>query len=152
MDSLTIRLTGTIQSSNFEQWKVERINRIEATNTRLVTSDDHQGLKAALRAVLPGVPWQRCQTHMQRNATAHVPRADMRETVAAAIRAVFNAPDLHEAERLLAKAVESYQESAPGSPPGWRTTSPRGSRSSRSRPTSAVASAPRTSWSVSIAS
>ena len=81
--------------------------------TRLVTSDDHQGLKAALRAVLPGVPWQRCQTHLQRNATAHVPRADMREPVAEAIRAVFNAPDLYEAERLLAKAVESYQESAP---------------------------------------
>lgn len=81
--------------------------------TRLITSDDHQGLNAARQAVLPGVPWQRCQTHLQRNATGYVPRVDMREPVAAAIRAVFNAPDLYEAERLLAKAVESYQESAP---------------------------------------
>lgn len=81
--------------------------------TRLITSDDHEGLKAALRAVFPGVAWQRCQTHLQRNATAYVPRMDMKEPVARDIRSIFNAPDLHEAQRLLAKTVESYAESAP---------------------------------------
>jgi len=81
--------------------------------TQLITSDDHEGLKAALRAVFPGVPWQRCQTHLQRNATAYVPRLDMREKVAGDIRSIFNAPDRHEADRLLAKAVETYSETAP---------------------------------------
>ena len=81
--------------------------------TRLITSDDHAGLKAALRAVFPGVPWQRCQCHLQRNATAYVPRADMRTGVAKDIRAIFNAPNLHEAERLLAQAVKTYAKTAP---------------------------------------
>ena len=52
----------------------------------LVTSDDHAGLKAALRAVLPAVAWQRCQVHLQRNATAYVPKVDMRAKVASDIR------------------------------------------------------------------
>ena len=81
--------------------------------TALITSDDHLGLKAAMRAVFPGVLWQRCQCHLQRNAVAYVPKLDMRAQVARDIRSVFNAPDQHEAERLLAKTVEAYRESAP---------------------------------------
>lgn len=79
---------------------------------KLVTSDDHEGLKKAVGSTLPGVPWQRCQVHLQRNATAYVPKVDMREAVAADIRAVFNAPDLEEAQRLLDKKVEKYRETA----------------------------------------
>jgi putative transposase len=30
---------------------------------RLVVSDDHKGLKAAIEAVLPGASWQRCRVH-----------------------------------------------------------------------------------------
>ena len=54
---------------------------------RLVVSDDHEGLKKARRAVLPSVPWQRCQFHLQQNAGHYVPRVAMRREVAAAIRA-----------------------------------------------------------------
>ena len=80
---------------------------------KLITSDDHVGLKAARQAVFSGVAWQRCQFHLQQNATAYVPRLEMRPRVAADIRAIFNAQDLEEAERLLAKTVEAYRESAP---------------------------------------
>ena len=45
---------------------------------RYVVSDDHAGLKAALQARLPGVPWQRCQFHLQQNAMQHVPKIAMR--------------------------------------------------------------------------
>ena len=38
-----------------------------------VTSDAHEGLKAALRATLNASPWQRCQFHLQQNAQAYVP-------------------------------------------------------------------------------
>ncbi len=79
----------------------------------MITSDAHEGLKAARRAVFPGVPWQRCQFHLQQNATAYVPKVDMRSTVAADIRGVFNAPDGNEADRLLRLAVEKYRHSAP---------------------------------------
>lgn len=79
---------------------------------QMITSDDHPGLRAALRAVFPGVPWQRCRVHLQRNAAAYVPRAHMRAEVAATIRNVFNAPDREEAQRLLDKAVRRYEKSA----------------------------------------
>ena len=38
-----------------------------------IASDDHAGLKAARRAILPGVPWQRCQFHLSQNAIHHCP-------------------------------------------------------------------------------
>ena len=47
-----------------------------------VVSDDHPGLKAALNACFAGVLRQRCQTHLQRNAAAHVPKVAMRKKVA----------------------------------------------------------------------
>ncbi len=78
----------------------------------LVTSDDHSGLGRALQSAFPGAPWQRCQVHLQRNAGAYIPKVEMREAVAADIRSIFNAPDLEEAERLLAKTVEKYREKA----------------------------------------
>jgi transposase-like protein len=53
----------------------------------------HAGLKAARQAVFGGVPWQRCQFHLQQNAQAYVPRKEMQAEVAADIRTIFNAPD-----------------------------------------------------------
>ena len=80
---------------------------------RLIVSDDHAGLKAARRATLPSVPWQRCQFHLQQNAHAYVPRLDQRKSVAQRIRAIFNAPDKIEAERLLKQALEIWAKEAP---------------------------------------
>ena len=79
----------------------------------LITSDDHSGLEKARLAVFGGVPWQRCQFHLQQNAQAYVPRKVLKAEVAADIRAVFNARDRHEAETLLAGAVQKYAKSAP---------------------------------------
>jgi putative transposase len=39
-----------------------------------VVSDDHPGLKAAIREVLPQAAWQRCYVHFLRNALDYVPR------------------------------------------------------------------------------
>jgi putative transposase len=79
---------------------------------KLITSDDHQGLMAARVAVFGGVPWQRCQFHLQQNASAYVPRRAMLSEVAADIRAIFNAPDRESAEVYLKKAVMKYERSA----------------------------------------
>ena len=80
---------------------------------KLVTSDDHEGLGAARRAVLGSVPWQRCQFHLQQNAGAYLPRQSMRLEVAADIRSMFNAPDRETAENLLHAAIQKYAVSAP---------------------------------------
>jgi putative transposase len=80
---------------------------------QLFISDDHTGLKSARKAVFPSVPWQRCQFHLQQNAQKYVPKEELKKPVAADIRAIFDAPDKEEAERLLNKAVSKYQKTAP---------------------------------------
>ena len=78
-----------------------------------VTSDTHEGLKAALRATLNASPWQRCQFHLQQNAQAYVPSLAMRAGVARDIRSVFDSSDLPQAEARLNEIVEKYQKLAP---------------------------------------
>ena len=38
----------------------------------LVTSDAHAGMKAAVKAILPGAGWQRCRVHFARNVTQKI--------------------------------------------------------------------------------
>jgi transposase-like protein len=80
---------------------------------KLVVSDDHAGLKAARQAVMPGVPWQRCQFHAIQNAMAHVPKVAMRTEVARDLRRIFDADETAEAERRLRDAVARYHKTAP---------------------------------------
>jgi putative transposase len=80
---------------------------------KLIVSDNHAGLQAAREARLPGVPWQRCQFHLQQNAGHYVPRIGMRTQVASDLRAIFNSPDRTEAERHLQIAVKKYEITAP---------------------------------------
>jgi len=80
---------------------------------QLITSDAHEGLGAARRAVFGSVPWQRCHFHLQQNAGAHVPRQRMRAEVAADIRGIFNAPDRSTAEQYLQMAIQKYAQSIP---------------------------------------
>jgi putative transposase len=79
---------------------------------RLIISDDHAGLKAARMAVFGGVPWQRCQFHLQQNASAYVPRQSMKAEAAADLRKIFNAPDRPTAEAYLALTVQKYAKTA----------------------------------------
>jgi len=78
----------------------------------LIISDAHTGLQKARRAVFSSAPWQRCQFHLQQNAQAYVPRKEMQAKAAADIRAIFNAPNRPEAERLLKMTVKKYETSA----------------------------------------
>jgi transposase-like protein len=80
---------------------------------KLVVSDDHGGLKAARQAVLTGVPWQRCQFHLMRNAMAHAPKVAMRPEIAGDVRRVFDADEPAEAERRLREVVTRYKKTAP---------------------------------------
>jgi len=79
----------------------------------MIVSDDHSGLKQARKACFPGIAWQRCQFHLMQNAMHYVPKVAMRPEVTQDLRSVFNAPDRHEAERLLAQLVKKYESSAP---------------------------------------
>ena len=78
----------------------------------MITSDDHEGLKAALKATFHGVAWNRCHFHLRRNVAAYVPKVHMRAEVAEDIRTILTAPSREEAERLLDLAVKKYAGSA----------------------------------------
>jgi putative transposase len=80
---------------------------------KLITSDAHGGLKAALKAVFPSVPWQRCQFHLQQNAQAYVTKKSKKGEVAESIRAIFNAENLTEAERMLKLSISKYEKEMP---------------------------------------
>ena len=82
-------------------------------SVELIISDAHIGLQAARKAVFGGVPWQRCQFHLQQNAQAYVPRQELKQEVAAALRAIFNAGSLAAAKRLLGETAQRYRASAP---------------------------------------
>ena len=91
---------------------LESLKRRGLGGIQLITSDDHAGLRAARVAVFGGIPWQRCQFHLQQNAQAYVPRKEMQSEVAADIRMIFDAPDRATAEAYLVKVAEKYRASA----------------------------------------
>ncbi len=80
---------------------------------KIVISDDHSGLRAALRAVLPSVPWQRCLFHLAQNAQSYAPSVAMRMEIAQAVRDIYQASDRVDAERRLKQTAEKYEERAP---------------------------------------
>jgi len=79
----------------------------------LIVSDAHAGLKEARQACFAGVPWQRCQFHLLRNALAHVPRQEMKSAVMDDLRGVFDAADQAAANEQLQRVVRKYEPSAP---------------------------------------
>jgi transposase-like protein len=89
------------------------LQRRGLTGTTLFISDAHEGLKAARAAVFPSVPWQRCQFHLQQNASKYVPRQSMRREVANDIKGIFTASDDAGARELLRLFVVKYTETAP---------------------------------------
>ena len=79
----------------------------------LVTSDHHAGLQTARKAVLPAVPWQRCQFHLANNAIHHAPTQPVRAVIGKQLSQVWNAPDRVEADRRLAELIAEHEPKSP---------------------------------------
>jgi len=75
---------------------------------RLVVSDDHKGLKAALAAELPGASWQRCRTHFMRNLLTRVPKS-AQDLVATLVRSIFAQPSGDEVWAQHGRVVEQLE-------------------------------------------
>src|SRR5512141_2380837 len=79
---------------------------------RLVVSDDHPGLKAAVREVLTEAWWQRCYVHFLRNALDYLPRkAD--DDCLQELRWLYERRNLAEAQRDLAAWLGRWQKKYP---------------------------------------
>ncbi|MDQ3377347.1 MAG: IS256 family transposase, partial [Actinomycetota bacterium] len=74
---------------------------------RLVISEDHEGIKAAVFGELPGVEWQRCVVHFERNVLSSVPASAMSE-VAEDLKAIFKVRREKTARALGEEFVELY--------------------------------------------
>lgn len=79
---------------------------------RLIISDDHAGLRAALRATLPSVQWQRCLFHLAQNACSYAPNVSMRGELCEAVKEIYQAIDAEEARGRLKRTVEKYKGKA----------------------------------------
>jgi transposase-like protein len=82
------------------------------SGVKLVVSDDHEGIKAAVAGEPPGVGWQRCVVHFERNVLSHVPASSMAE-VAQDLKAVFKVRRQRTAQALAGEFVELYAKRSP---------------------------------------
>jgi transposase-like protein len=75
----------------------------------LVVSDDHAGLRAAIREILPEAPWQRCYVHFLRNTLNHLPRKRDDDCLRE-LRWLYDRRNLDEARSDLALWLTKWQE------------------------------------------
>ena len=92
---------------------LENLIRRGLKGVELVTSDDHPGLRAALKATLPTTPWQRCLFHLAQNAQSYAPSKSLRREIAQSVRDVFAALEHSEADKRVKETIEKYAEKAP---------------------------------------
>ena len=84
-----------------------RLKERGLSGTLFVVSDDHPGLKAAIREVLAGVWWQRCYVHFLRNALDYLPRkAD--DDCLQELRWMYERRNVEEARRDLKAWLEKW--------------------------------------------
>jgi putative transposase len=79
---------------------------------RLVVSDDHAGLKAAIKEVLPEAWWQRCYVHFLRNTLDYLPRKGD-ENCLQELRWMYERRDAFEARRDLKAWLEKWSAKYP---------------------------------------
>jgi putative transposase len=83
---------GDSEAETFWTAFIRRLNERGLHGVRLVISDAHAGLTAAIRKTLSGTSWQRCRVHYARNLLAVVPKTHQ-DMVSAAFRSVFTHTD-----------------------------------------------------------
>ena len=79
---------------------------------RLVISDAHSGLVAAIRKGFPGASWQRCKVHFMRNILAYVPHKE-KKTFAQQLKAIWLAPTREQAYRRAEALCQQYERRFP---------------------------------------
>jgi transposase-like protein len=78
------------------------------SGVRLVISDAHGGLQAAIASVLQGAAWQRCRVHFIRDVLGIVPKS-AQQMIAATIRTVFVQPDAAAARKTWRTVADSFR-------------------------------------------
>ncbi|MBW0089087.1 IS256 family transposase [Pseudonocardia sp. KRD-184] len=82
------------------------------SGVRLVTSDAHAGLVAAIGATLPGATWQRCRTHYAANLMAATPKSSW-PWVRALLHSVYDQPDAASVHAQFDRVLDAVAEKLP---------------------------------------
>ena len=102
---------GPCEAETFWSTFLKSLARRGLRGVKLVISDAHEGLKAAIRRVF-GASWQRCRVHWMRNALSYVPKAQQ-SMVSAALRQTFIQPDRANASQTLRHVADQLREKWP---------------------------------------
>ena len=110
---------GPSEAETFWSAFLKSLVRRGLRGTKLVISDAHEGLKAAIRRVL-GCTWQRCRVHWMRvtrerashDAQAYVPKGQQ-NMVSAALRQAFIQPDYPNARQTLRHVADQLRDKWP---------------------------------------
>jgi putative transposase len=108
---LAVEVAGTEKGAAYTSLLRGLIDR-GLSGVRLMVSDDHEGIKSAVAAELPGVEWQRCVVHFERNVLSHVPASEMGE-VAEDMKAPFKVRRQKTAKVLAEEFVALYEKRFP---------------------------------------
>jgi putative transposase len=82
------------------------------SGVKLVTSDAHAGLVAAIGATLPGASWQRCRTHYAANLMALTPKSSW-GWVKALLHSVYDQPDAEAVHAQFNRVTDALAEKLP---------------------------------------
>ncbi len=82
------------------------------SGVRLVTSDAHAGLVAAIGATLPGASWQRCRTHYAANLMSTTPKSSW-PWVRALLHSVYDQPDAVSVQAQFDRILDAVGEKLP---------------------------------------
>ncbi|MGF7120688.1 IS256 family transposase [Rhodococcus sp. BE178] len=82
------------------------------SGVKLVTSDAHAGLVAAIGATLPGASWQRCRTHYATNLMSVTPKSSW-PWVRTLLHSVYDQPDSESVHAQYDRIIEALTEKLP---------------------------------------
>ncbi|QNE18287.1 IS256 family transposase [Kribbella qitaiheensis] len=82
------------------------------TGVKLVTSDAHSGLTAAIGATLPGASWQRCRTHYAANLMSVTPKASW-PWVKTLLHSVYDQPDKDAVHEQFDRVLDALADKLP---------------------------------------
>jgi putative transposase len=102
---------GPSEAETFWATFLKSLLRRGLRGVKLVISDAHEGLKAAIRRVM-GASWQRCRVHWMRNALSYVSKGQP-SMVSAALRQAFIQPDRAGASQTLRHVADQVRAKWP---------------------------------------
>ena len=103
---LAVELANRESASSWKDFVLSLKHR-GLNGVELVVSDDHAGLRAAIREVLAEAAWQRCYVHFLRNALDHLPRKADDECMTE-LRWIYDRRTIEEARQDLAGWLKKW--------------------------------------------